>query len=189
MKNVMTGCLRNQLKQLSLLTPFLSKSHFLVLSVLLGVSSSNAYAESQGSLGGKSNGSVHIMLTIPDNLNVSSSTVEELQVNASSEGISKWGQTLCVQGTGIDHYSLSVSSSTGDLVLSNGKDADIPYQVIRDDAGNQVIVPADNNDHKLILKTDESCEDPSSIKVDTGNNQKADSDDYGGAAIINIGVE
>lgn len=173
----------------SLLSNRLSITGMVAAGLLSAGMISNVDAASQGRLGSESSASIGITLTIPDNLHVqSSASSDSNQVSAQTKQSSGLGQMLCVQGVGIDHYSLSVSGSTGALVISNGKNNDIPYQVTWNDEGDKVLIPADDG-NKLVVKTDSSCDDPSSVKIKMSDDHALDNGDYDGAAILNIGVE
>ena len=170
-------------------TSKLATLSLLTLGLLTMGMTSNASAASQGRLGSESSGSIGITLTIPDNLKVTSEKPPKPnQVNTKIRSHSGLEKTLCVQGVGVDHYSLSVSGSTGELILSNGKDKDIPYQVTWNANGEKVIIPADSSGDKLIIKTD-SCDKPASVNVDISDSEALSEKDHSGAAILNLSAE
>ncbi len=197
MKSVVTDNNRENLSESVARLPasgiFTTPIHLLMVAGILFSASLNAGAATQGKLYPESSGSIGIRLTIPDRLEVDplsdgSHLQSENSLNTLS-GSSELQKFICVQGTGIEHYSVSVSGNNGDLILSSDDHADIPYQVTWNHEGQKVIIPAGDNEDRLIIKTDERCDAPSSVKIEISNQQAMEKGSFNGATILNIGVE
>lgn len=159
---------------------FIPKWLLIAILMFTGVTN-NAYAAYEGSLGKSSNGSIQIILSVPETLNVYLSDVSYSKHNMT--------KTFCVLGKGITHYQLSVVNNEDGMTATDQINR-VPFRIFSGKFKDEKIIPAANTKDKLILATERTCEQPLSLKIANSIKKQQNSNaTYSGTTILSIDAE